>query len=85
MSKKIPTPKPITISQECSICGLDWSLHPDNPTILDCVERLKARPPGSQSWWYQTYPYQVTYTTNPAAQIISVDELTWETPVTSNY
>lgn len=42
MSKKVPTPKPVVIEQECSVCELDWDRHPDNPTIEDCIELLKT-------------------------------------------
>ena len=34
-------PKPIVVEQVCSICDLDWELHPDNPSSEDCVELLK--------------------------------------------
>lgn len=33
-----PTPRVVT--EVCSICGLDWSLHGDEPTTETCVELL---------------------------------------------
>lgn len=43
VAKKIPTPKPKPIKVACSICEEDWAEHPDDPTVLDCIEILKSK------------------------------------------
>lgn len=78
LAPRIPQPEPVATSYECSVCGLAWSLHPDdNPTVLDCIALLKAHAtiryiPCSQPHYpYQTtwYPtYYSTYTTTPGTR-----------------
>jgi hypothetical protein len=56
-------PTPVHVKTECSLCGLDWDKHPDEPTVYDCVELLKveaAKPPITQYVPYYPYPYQWT-------------------------
>jgi len=43
MAKKKYIPKPVVKGEICSICGESWSLHPENPSIFDCIEILKNR------------------------------------------
>lgn len=35
-------PEPIPTLVSCSVCGLSWDAHGEKPTLLDCVELLKA-------------------------------------------
>jgi hypothetical protein len=56
-------PTPVHVKTECSLCGLDWDKHPDEPTVYDCVELLKveaAKPPITKYVPYYPYPYQWT-------------------------
>lgn len=39
---EVPTPEAIVTATICSLCGLDWSRHPDKATAADCVGLLKA-------------------------------------------
>lgn len=54
-------PKPVVIFQECDVCGEDWDDHPENPTVLDCIELLKRRPEVVYREWWQNpgYPYRI--------------------------
>lgn len=59
-----PTPEPVPSSLVCSICDLAWSLHPDKPTVLDCVALLKSH--RYVNWWTRTWQsWEVTYITSP--------------------
>jgi hypothetical protein len=40
----MPRPRPVTTERICSECDLDWELHPENPTLSDCVRLLKSYP-----------------------------------------
>ena len=67
VAKRIPTPKPVVVRQVCDVCDEDWAKHPANPTVMDCLEILKAKNASHHCshycWHYHyTYPYQVTYT-----------------------
>ena len=44
MEDMVPTtqPKPVIVSQVCSMCGLDWERHGEKPTTEDCIRLLKA-------------------------------------------
>lgn len=69
-------PKPVAVTTVCSVCGLGWELHGEDPTTDDCIRLLKAelasRPaiinyptiyprPYVQPRWPQPYgPYWVT-------------------------
>jgi len=66
-------PQPIPESLVCSECGLDWSLHPDNPRRRDCIALLVKNQDVQTIPWYSTHycylghincwsHYQVTYT-----------------------
>jgi hypothetical protein len=47
----MPKPEPVAKLTVCSLCGLDWSLHGEKPTMADCIRLLKAeleRRPHSQ-------------------------------------
>jgi hypothetical protein len=35
------TPTPVTVYQECDLCGMDWAEHGENPTTDDCIALLK--------------------------------------------
>lgn len=35
-------PHPVVVSQECSVCGLEWSRHGDSPTAKTCIDLLRA-------------------------------------------
>jgi len=35
-------PKAVTTVQVCSLCGLDWKRHGENPTTDDCIALLRA-------------------------------------------
>lgn len=48
-------PKPVVVSQVCDVCGEDWNLHPESPTVLDCVEILKRRPTVVYRQWWETF------------------------------
>jgi hypothetical protein len=39
---KPATPKPVVTAQVCSLCGLPWDGHGEQPTIEKCVELLRA-------------------------------------------
>lgn len=43
VSKRVPTPKPVVVEQVCSICDEDWAEHPEDATVMDCVEILKNK------------------------------------------
>ena len=76
--KKSPVPEPVVTKQICSICAEDWDEHPDDPTILDCVEILRAKRPEPVAgccghghhccyhwhyhWWSQPYYVQTSPT-----------------------
>ena len=76
---KAPKPTPIPENLICSVCELDWKLHPEGPTVEDCIVLLKKevrKAPPSISW---TYPYHTSWT-NPdpgftagAATMIPID------------
>lgn len=40
MAKPAAVPKPKIVSQVCSVCGLDWELHGEEPTTETCVKLL---------------------------------------------
>lgn len=64
---KDPKPTPIVTSQKCSICDLDWELHPQDATVFDCIKLLKAVKPYvyTSPQPYITYPwYSGTVNTN---------------------
>lgn len=57
-------PKPIPVSLVCSLCGESWDLHPDDPTALDCIAILRAKPHTTVCGHTHYWPwYQGTYTT----------------------
>jgi hypothetical protein len=39
---KMTTPQPIAVTTICSVCGLNWELHGEDPTTDDCIQLLKA-------------------------------------------
>lgn len=43
-----PRPEPVIVAMVCSICNLPWEEHcedpSDQPTLMDCIRLLKARP-----------------------------------------
>lgn len=43
VAKRVPTPKPVVVEQVCDICDEDWAEHPENPTVMDCLEILKTK------------------------------------------
>lgn len=49
--KTDPIPSPVPKQVICSVCDQDWDLHPENPTLLDCVQILKRRIP--YNWNYR--------------------------------
>ena len=65
-------PQPIVVMLVCDVCGLDWDLHPEKATVLDCVDLLKGRLANRTQWsssqaTYYTYPATlpaITYTNN---------------------
>ena len=47
-AKKALKPEPVAVETVCSVCGLDWGSHGENPTAEDCIRLLKVeaeRPP----------------------------------------
>ena len=60
---KTPKPQPVVVSTVCSLCGEDWAEHGDEPTTLDCIRLLKARPIGT--------PYTYTWNGTGSATTIS--------------
>lgn len=60
----LPIPEPVPTNVVCSACGEQWSLHGENPTLLDCIRVLKMyrqpRPVPYYPWY--TNPI-ITYTT----------------------
>lgn len=94
IAKRVPTPKPVTVKEVCSICDGDWAEHPENPTVMDCLEIVKAKNvelslkvanPGcchhNHIQWTYTYPqyYSHTYTVNPPVQVTPTAP-TWYSP-----
>lgn len=68
-------PTPEHVKTVCSLCGLDWDKHPDEPTVYDCIELLKVaanKPPRVEYVPY--YPY---WWTKPEAPL---REASWEPP-----
>lgn len=64
-------PKPVPTDLECSLCGLPWDDHGENPTAETCIALLRAelakvpaysppiiiRPyPQNPQWWWETHP-----------------------------
>ena len=35
-------PEPVPKLVVCSVCGLDWTKHPEKPLLDDCIALLKA-------------------------------------------
>jgi hypothetical protein len=53
-------PEPIVVSTICSQCGLNWDLHGDNPSLLDCIRLLKAEIAKPCQHWTWSYPATVS-------------------------
>lgn len=43
MVSKTPKPEPVVTATECSLCAEPWEDHGENPTVLKCVELLRAK------------------------------------------
>lgn len=37
-------PQPVVVATVCSLCDEPWEDHGPEPTVLDCIRLLKARP-----------------------------------------
>lgn len=35
-------PTPVAVTTVCSMCGLDWHAHGEDPTTEDCIRLLRA-------------------------------------------
>lgn len=59
MPKKVEhtTPEPVVVQTICSMCGLAWERHGEDPTPEDCIRLLKAE--------LATRPVIVSYPINP--------------------
>ena len=63
-------PQPVVVETVCSECGLDWDLHGDKPTLVDCIRLLRdelARR-SAPSPVTITYPIQPVYPGYPWQQ-----------------
>ena len=62
---KTQKPHPVVIKTICSLCGLDWDGHGDDPTAEDCVRLLKAEVAKKSTpityWTYWPNVYTPTY------------------------
>jgi hypothetical protein len=61
-SPKPQKPHAIVVQTICSLCGLDWVDHGEDPTAEDCIRLLKAevaRKSAFPVYWYP--PYQVPW------------------------
>lgn len=60
-------PRPVITAQECDVCGLEWGLHPEEPSTKDCVALLRAELARSNSQVHFAPPWTFTSTsTTPA-------------------
>lgn len=56
-------PKPMPITIVCTLCGEPWELHPEDPTALDCIAILRAKPTTTvcththYCWHQQNWPW----------------------------
>jgi hypothetical protein len=53
-------PEPVIVKTICSLCDEPWELHGDNPTTLDCIRLLKARPTTVIQQAPTIYPWPTT-------------------------
>lgn len=64
MAKK-QKPEAVSVETICSVCGLDWDLHGENPTTEDCVELLKAELASRPTTTVIREPVYVPYAERP--------------------
>jgi len=79
-------PQPVNKYVVCSVCDFPWSMHGDDPTLMDCIRILKqhvVRPQPYWDWtWRPTSPHIRTYTGTTSIQTDSatVSGVTYMTP-----
>ena len=58
-TKKTLKPEPVAVSTICSVCGLSWIEHGEDPTTDDCIRLLKAAATKAVAPipYYPAYPY----------------------------
>lgn len=83
LAKKIPTPKAVPKNLVCDTCGEDWDLHPEDATVMDCLEIAKSKQvrPACVHHYHTCWCYhQWTYTPWWNTQTITVDSgtATWD-------
>lgn len=65
-----PRPEPVIVAMVCSICNLPWDEHcedpSDQPTLMDCIRLLKARPVGGKTVPMTTSGIHISDLTSPA-------------------
>ncbi len=79
MSKQVK-PAPVVVSTICSMCGLAWEQHGEDPTTEDCIRLLKLELARRPAWInvqpvrpqrYQPYRPYWNVTSSPPVTICS--------------
>jgi hypothetical protein len=68
-----PRPEPVPQNVVCSVCGMQWHQHGDNPGLMTCIRLLKAELARRPATW-TTNPivmHPITTTTSGSFRQIS--------------